>query len=93
MSLYSHPNPSLLRLSVNTLWSCKYQSDAALRFIDVKSIQSVVAMVPHTPAIEGQDPGERFFLVEKPGFDVAIITGIQENLQVDESIEIDSMDT
>jgi len=74
------------------MWSCEYQGDAALKFIDVKTIQSVVAMVPHTPAIEGQDPGERFFLVEKPGFDVAIIAGIQENLQVDENIEIDSID-
>jgi len=64
----------------------------ALRFIDVKIIQSVVAMVPHTLAIEGVDLGEWFFLVEKPGFDVAIITGIQENLQVDENIEIDSID-
>jgi hypothetical protein len=52
----------------------------------------MVAMVPHTPAIEGVDLGERFFLVEKPGFDVAIIAGIQENLQVDENIEIDSID-
>jgi len=65
----------------------------ALRFIDVKIIQSMVAMVPHTPAIEGVDLGEQFFLVEKPGFDVAVIVGIQENLQVDENIEIDSMDS
>ena len=65
----------------------------ALRFIDVKIIQSMVAMVPHTPVIEGVDLGERFFLVEKPGFDVAVIVGIQENLQVDENIEIDSMDS
>ena len=92
VSMYSHPDPLLLHLSVNTLWSCEYQGDVALRFINVKTIQSVVAMVPHTPVIEGQDPGERFFLVEKPGFDVAIIAGIQENLQVDENIEIDSID-
>jgi hypothetical protein len=65
----------------------------ALRFIDVKSIQSMVAMVPYTPAIEGEDLGEWFFLVEKPGFDVAIIVGIQENLWVEENIEIDSMDS
>jgi len=36
----------------------------------------MVAMVPHTLVIEGQDLGEQFFLVEKLGFDVAIITGI-----------------
>ena len=53
----------------------------------------MVAMVPHTPAIEGEDLGEWFFLVEKPGFDVAIIAGIQKNLRVEENIEIDSMDS
>jgi hypothetical protein len=46
----------------------------------------MVVIVSHTPAIEGVDLGKQFFLVEKPGFDVAIITGIQENLQVDENI-------
>jgi hypothetical protein len=78
VSLYSRPDPTLLRISVNTLWSCEYQGDSALRFINVKSIQSVVAMIPHVPVIEGQDAGERFFLVEKPGLDVAMMAGTEE---------------
>ena len=53
VSLFSDPDPTLLRLSVNTLWSCEYQGDAALRFIDIRSIQAVVAMVPHSPVIDG----------------------------------------
>ena len=78
VSLFSKPDPTLLRLSVNTLWSCEYQGDSALEFIDVKCIQAVVAMVPHAPAIEGQETCERFFLVEKPGLDVAVMAGAEE---------------
>jgi len=59
--------------SHNTLWSCEHQGDSALRFIDAKTIQSVVAMIPHTPMIEAQQLGEWFFLVKKPGLDIAVI--------------------
>jgi hypothetical protein len=44
--------------------------------IDVKSIMSVVGMVPHLPF-----PGEtltRYFVVEKPGLDVAVLGGVEE---------------
>jgi hypothetical protein len=86
VSLYSKPDPTILRHSLNTLWSCKYQgdSDSALKFIDAKTIQSVVSMVPHNPVIPGQETEERFFLVEKPGLDVAIIAGIEEDFPGDE---------
>ena len=50
-----------------------------LRFIDVKTIQSVVAMIPYTLAIEGRS-SEHFFLEEKPGFDVAIMAGVEEDI-------------
>jgi hypothetical protein len=78
VSLFSKPDESLLSLSVNTLWSCEYQGDRALRFINVKTIQSVVAMIPHRPEIRGQHATERFFLVEKPGLDVATLAGDEE---------------
>jgi hypothetical protein len=84
VSLFSRPDESLLALSVNTLWSCVYQGDGALRFIDVKNIQAVVAMVPHRPEIQGLPPSERFFLVEKPGLDVAIVTDVGQDGQGDE---------
>jgi hypothetical protein len=80
VSLYSNLDLTLLSLSVNTLWSCQYQGDMALRFIDVKTIQAVVSMVPHTPVIQGLPAQERFFLVEKPGLDVAVMTGGEEDL-------------
>jgi hypothetical protein len=84
VSLYSKPDPTILRHSMNMLWSCKHQGDSALKFIEVKTIQAIVAMIPHKPAIIGQQTEKRFFLVEKPGLDVAIIAGIEEEFPGDE---------
>ncbi|KAH9016017.1 hypothetical protein EDB84DRAFT_1252809, partial [Lactarius hengduanensis] len=83
VKVYSQPDPSLLRLSMNTLWSCVYLGDRALKFVDVKAIQSVVAMIPHRPSIDSRSVEDRFFLVEKPGFDVAIMSGIEEGIPDD----------
>ena len=79
VSLFSNPDPTLLQLSVNALWSCEYLGDSALKFIDVKCIRAIVTMVPHAPAIGERLARERFFLIEKPGFDVAVISGIEED--------------
>ncbi|KAI9442694.1 hypothetical protein H4582DRAFT_1809812 [Lactarius indigo] len=84
VSLYSQPDSSLLRLSMNTLWSCVYLGDGALKFVDVKAIQSVVAMIPHRPSIDGRPAEDRFFSVEKPGFDVAIMSGVEDDEQDNE---------
>ncbi len=35
-------------------------------------------MIPHTLVIEGQEVHECFFLVEKPGLDVAMMAGTEE---------------
>ena len=67
--------------SHDTLWSCEYQGDTAFRFIDAKTIQSVVAMIPHKPVIEAQQLGEWFYLVEKPGLDVAVIGGMDKTME------------
>lgn len=79
---YSSPHAGLLGLSYHTLWSCTNQGDASLKVIDVKSIAAVVAMVPHQPFAE--DPIQRFFVVEKPGLDVASLGGNIENVPDDE---------
>jgi hypothetical protein len=79
VSLFSNPDPTLLRLSINTLWSCESLGDSALKFIDVKCIHAIMAMIPHAPAIGEQPAHEQFFLIEKPGFDVAVISGIEED--------------
>ena len=75
----------------NTLWSCEYHRDSALRFIDTKTIQSVVAMIPHTPIIEAQELGECFFLVEKPELDVAVIWGMNKTMHGHEHSIIDKI--
>lgn len=74
----SKPNDSFLSLSMGTLWSCGSQGDEVLKFIDVKTIQAVVAMIPHRPKILGLPLSERFFLVKKPGLDVATLAGVGE---------------
>jgi hypothetical protein len=84
VSLYSNLDPTLVSLSANTLWSCQYQGDMVLRFIDVKTIQAVVSIVPHTPVIQGQPAEEHFFLVEKPGLDITVMTGTEEDMPTEE---------
>jgi len=84
VSLYSRPDDYLLSISANTLWSSKYQGDGTLKFIDVKTIQSVVVMIPHKPEILGLPPSEHFFLVEKPGLDVTMMAGIKDDVPRDE---------
>jgi hypothetical protein len=58
----------------------EYRGDSALKFVDVKTIKSVIAMIPHLPVIRGQEVHNRFFLVEKLGFDIALIAGTEEVL-------------
>jgi len=86
VSVYTKPDPTILHKSHNMLWSCEYQGDSVLRFVDVKTIQSVVAMIPHTLVIEGRS-SKHFFLVEKPGFNVAIMAGVEEDIPDNEGGE------
>ena len=72
VSLFTAPDATLLARSHGTLWSSRYQGEAELRVIPVKSVISVVAMVPHK--------GDRFFLAEKPGLEVAWLGGVAEEL-------------
>ena len=69
VSVYSPPISELLISSHGTLWASRYQGSNMFRVIDVKSILSVVAMVP-LDAVEGH-----FFVVEKLGLDVAFLGG------------------
>lgn len=74
VSFYSPPHGNLLELSYNTLLSCIPEN--GLKVIDVKSIRSVVAMIPHLPFPGNME--ERYFVVEKPGLDVACLGGSVE---------------
>jgi hypothetical protein len=69
LSLYSPPNEHLLQHSHTTLVVCKYRGDRALIVVDIKSILSVVAMVPFPFLIDCE--GGQFFMIEKIGLDVA----------------------
>ncbi|KAG1724251.1 hypothetical protein EDB19DRAFT_1644676 [Suillus lakei] len=67
VSVYSRPDPELLQKSSQTVWSCQHHGDQALQLVSMKSIHSVVAMVPHRPVLPSGVEEDRFFLLEKPG--------------------------
>lgn len=83
-SLYSRPDPDLLSASSGTLWSCRHQGDAAVVVVDVKCIEAVVAIVPHSTQILGDEWEGRVFVIEKPGLDVSIMAGIVEDIPEDD---------
>jgi hypothetical protein len=72
VSLYTAPDATMLTRSHGTLWSCEYQDETALKVIPVKSIISVVGMVPHKT--------DRFFVTEKLGLEVAFMGGAEEEM-------------
>ncbi|KAG2741861.1 hypothetical protein P692DRAFT_20879761 [Suillus brevipes Sb2] len=65
-----HPDHELLELSFHAASSCK-QIEGDIRVIDVKSITDVIGMVPHRPTLPSGVTEDRYFLVEKPGLDIA----------------------
>ena len=50
--------------------------------IDIKYISSVIVMVPHQPF--GGDSVQRYFVVEKPGLEVACLGGAEERVPENE---------
>jgi hypothetical protein len=79
LSAYSEPDPELLAASHGTFISCKYLGDYSVQVIDVSRIQSVVAMIPHKLEKHRVEE-EHYFLVERPGLDVAHLGGSEEDL-------------
>jgi hypothetical protein len=75
VSLYSAPDPTLYRKSYGALRVCHHQGDDGLRVVNVKSIASVVAMVPFGSADENQ-----YFVAENLGLDVPHMGGLDEDL-------------
>ncbi|KAG1831174.1 hypothetical protein F4604DRAFT_2023567 [Suillus subluteus] len=70
VSMYSHPDRDLLELSFHAVSSCKPVEDD-IRVVDAKSITDVIGMVPHRPELPSGVTEDRYFLVEKPGLDIA----------------------
>jgi hypothetical protein len=82
VSLYSPPDPDLLNKSYGTLRSCLPGGNESLRVIDVKHIHAVIAMIPHHPF--GTNSEQHYFVVEKPGLEVAELGGQEEEVPDDE---------
>lgn len=76
VSQYGPPHDALRRASSDTLLSC--EANIRVSVVDVKKITSVVAMIPHNPIVGGIELGDRFYIVEKPGLDVAVLGGREE---------------
>lgn len=68
---------SLLKASHHTLWSCSYQGNVSLKVVSTKVIVGVVAMI----LLSGVR--DKYFVVEKPGLDIAHMRGDDETI-VDE---------
>ncbi|EIW77607.1 hypothetical protein CONPUDRAFT_61883, partial [Coniophora puteana RWD-64-598 SS2] len=68
---YSDPDSDLLGLSYGGFVTCTLLPESEIFAINVKQITSIVAMIPHHPTIPStNEEEERFFMFEKPGFDV-----------------------
>ena len=78
VSVYSPPHAGLLEASNGTVLSCTYHGFANIKVINISSIVSVVAMVPHDP-FPNEDRQERYFVAEKPGLEAAVLGGIEED--------------
>ncbi|KAI0644787.1 hypothetical protein C8Q79DRAFT_1071796 [Trametes meyenii] len=95
VSVFGPRNAGLYADSYETVELMEYQGNAALRVIDVKSITTVVGMIPDK--IPGSDVldqsqdykhmhvGSKYFVVEKLGLKVGVLAGEQEaEMDVDE---------
>ncbi|KIK29823.1 hypothetical protein PISMIDRAFT_88326 [Pisolithus microcarpus 441] len=67
--LYSPPDETLLKMSSHTLVSSKLSDEFIVT--DVKSIKSVVGMIPHRLKHPSGVIEDCFFLLEKPGLDIS----------------------
>ena len=84
VSLYGRPHADLHEQSSGALYACSLGGDDGVAVIEVKTILSVVAVVPFPAHLGWQD---RVFVVEKPGLDVAAIGGVAEAIDEEEPAE------
>ncbi|KAH9847975.1 hypothetical protein C2E23DRAFT_740410 [Lenzites betulinus] len=77
LSVFTPPDPAILRETQDVLLACRYQGAQSREVVDIKDIVSVVAMVPlPRRREEAEDPrsdalyADRFFAVEKLGLDM-----------------------
>lgn len=77
VSRYSPPHAEMLKKSYNTYWSCTHGRVENMEIIPVERILSVVSIIPHK--LFEDDSEQRYFVVEKPGLDIADIGGVEES--------------
>ncbi|KAI0739775.1 hypothetical protein C8Q80DRAFT_1111115 [Daedaleopsis nitida] len=90
VSVFSEADPAILEDSIYTVVACASRGHLAESYevVRVQDIVTVVAMVPlpRTAREEREGAPERFFLVEKPGLDVAFLAGHAQGLdEVDDN--------
>ncbi|KAF8809746.1 hypothetical protein BYT27DRAFT_7254467 [Phlegmacium glaucopus] len=78
VSRYSPPHADILKKSYNTYWSCTHGRIEDIEVISVKTILSVVSIIPHK--LFQDDSDHRYFVVEKPGLEIACLGGVEENI-------------
>lgn len=76
ISLYSLENAFLLSESSGTVWACQAQGDNALIAINVKTILTCVAMIPHTFSIPDTNPLQLHLAMDKLGTDIGNMGGV-----------------
>ncbi|KAK7445775.1 hypothetical protein VKT23_014771 [Stygiomarasmius scandens] len=75
LKMYSKPDQAILVESIGTLQACEYLGSKEVKVIEVKKIISVVSMQP-LPHRDGE--ANLWFVVEKPEFYDADITGYED---------------
>ncbi|TBU29207.1 hypothetical protein BD311DRAFT_620999, partial [Dichomitus squalens] len=90
LAYFTPPDPDIYEFSRGTLLACSHLGETSRAVIFVKQIVSVVAMVPLPMTSEEATTSDadtlyrdRFFVVEKPGLDVANIAGRVEDITAD----------
>ncbi|KAF8583614.1 hypothetical protein K439DRAFT_1647178 [Ramaria rubella] len=79
ISLYSWPDAQLFEDSNWTVYSITaLEYNEGLRVVDIKSIQAMVSVQPHSHHVEEGD--ERFFVWEQLGLDFALLRGAEEDV-------------
>lgn len=94
VSCYGSRHQELYEQSHQTLWVAQYLGEESLKVVDVKSIRSVVAMVPlvlsteeaSNAAIRAQY-SQYYFVAEKPFLDFAGSSDSIDDDNVDDNVE------
>ncbi|KAG6807716.1 hypothetical protein H0H92_006615, partial [Tricholoma furcatifolium] len=73
VSLYSDRDEALFTESYCTIWSVTELGNEGLQVIPVKSVESVVAIIPHQHRVPPFSALPRYFVWEQMGLDMAVI--------------------